>query len=308
MLQQAMLVMTHLAISDTLVPLQLSKVRKAKSMKLSSDQLAITSTGGYRTVQSNKGVHQGTWYFEVTVKELGETGHCRLGVGTTRQEIDGPCGYTQESFGFRDVDGSKVTEGWRHDYGKPYAAGDTVGCAHCARDTEPLGCDFCIACVSTSRTSGRDSVPAVVLVMYPATDPCSCRVYLHLPPGGATMEAKAQIVKWKGRLFQTVDEQQLKAKSLPGSALGFCINGEWQVCTLRMIQHFSIASITTQHTLAVEQCGCRISQLRTLLTNSTIPAGSRVQGLSRGHVLRSGLSVHQAQPQSARGHLIQLWP
>lgn len=57
----------------------------------------------------------------------------------------------------------------------------------------------------------------------------TCRVYMHLPQGGQTMEAKAEIVRWKGRLFQTVNDQLLKAKPLKGSILGYTVNGEWQV-------------------------------------------------------------------------------
>lgn len=108
--------------------MQLSKARKAKHAKLSADHTTVSSTGGYRSVQSNKGVRVGTWYFEIEVIHLGETGHSRLGIGTERQEIDGPCGYNENSYGFRDVDGSKVHKGWREPYSEGYREGDVVGC------------------------------------------------------------------------------------------------------------------------------------------------------------------------------------
>lgn len=80
-------------------------------------------------MQSNRGAFCGTWFFEIDVSHLGPTGHARLGVGTVKQEIDAPCGYTQGSYGYRDVDGSKVTEGLRSPYAAAYKEGDTIGCA-----------------------------------------------------------------------------------------------------------------------------------------------------------------------------------
>lgn len=161
-------------------PMQLSKARKAKAMKVLPDGRTVTSVGGYRSVQSNRGAHVGTWYLEIAVAHLGTSGHCRLGVGTSGQDVEGPCGYTEASFGFRDVDGSKVTKGWREAYGEAYGEGDVVG------------------------------------------------VYLHLPEGGRPMEQKADIVRWKGRLYQTVTEPPEPARPLSGSVLGFTINGKWQ--------------------------------------------------------------------------------
>ena len=60
---------------------------------------------------------------------LGATGHCRLGVGSHKQEMEAPCGYTDASYGFRDVDGSKVHKSSREAYAAGYKEGDVVGCA-----------------------------------------------------------------------------------------------------------------------------------------------------------------------------------
>ena len=46
------------------------------------------------------------------------------------------------------------------------------------------------------------------------------------------MEPKSEIVRWKGRLYQTPLEPDEAAKPLEGSALGFSVNGNWQVCAL----------------------------------------------------------------------------
>ena len=50
-----------------------------------------------------------------------------------------------------------------------------------------------------------------------------------MPEGGRPMEPKSQIVRWKGRLYQTPLEAEEAATPLQGSALGFAVNGKWQV-------------------------------------------------------------------------------
>ncbi len=37
--------------------------------------------------RATRGVHKGTWYFEVRVTHLGATGHCRLGWSTKKGEL-----------------------------------------------------------------------------------------------------------------------------------------------------------------------------------------------------------------------------
>ena len=108
--------------------LQVSKPRRAKAIKVSSDRLTISSECGYRSAQSSRGAHAGTWYFEISVTRLGETGHCRLGIGTHKQEVEAPCGYTQASFGVRDIDGAKIHKSLREDYAKGFKEGDVIGC------------------------------------------------------------------------------------------------------------------------------------------------------------------------------------
>lgn len=110
------------------LPIQISKARRGKHTKISPDNMSFSSAEGYRSAQSNRGTYFGTWFFEISVVHLGSTGHCRLGVGTARQEIDAPCGYTESSFGYRDVDGSKVFKAWREPFAEPYKEGDTIGC------------------------------------------------------------------------------------------------------------------------------------------------------------------------------------
>jgi len=42
------------------------------------------------------------------------------------------------------------------------------------------------------------------------------------------MEVKTDLVLWRGRKYQTVPEPAKPAEPLPGSMLGFAVNGEWR--------------------------------------------------------------------------------
>jgi Set1/Ash2 histone methyltransferase complex subunit ASH2 len=67
-------------------PVVLSKADKAQQLALSEDRLSVTGCKGYRSVRATHGAHEGTWYCEVTVTRLGETGGCRRGTRGGRGE------------------------------------------------------------------------------------------------------------------------------------------------------------------------------------------------------------------------------
>ncbi|KAK6141684.1 hypothetical protein DH2020_024577 [Rehmannia glutinosa] len=106
----------------------LSKVYKAEKVELSEDRLSASSTKGYRMVRATRGVTEGAWYFEIKVVHLGETGHTRLGWSTDKGDLQAPVGYDGNSFGYRDIDGSKVHKALREKYGdEGYKEGDVLG-------------------------------------------------------------------------------------------------------------------------------------------------------------------------------------
>lgn len=105
----------------------LSKVHKAEKVELSDDRLSAGSTKGYRMVRATRGVREGAWYFEIKVVNLGETGHTRLGWSTDKGDLQAPVGYDGNSFGYRDVDGSKVHKALTENYGYGYKEGDVIG-------------------------------------------------------------------------------------------------------------------------------------------------------------------------------------
>ncbi|XAR54298.1 hypothetical protein NMG60_11029361 [Bertholletia excelsa] len=106
----------------------LSKVYKAEKVELSDDRSSAGSTKGYRMVRATRGVVEGAWYFEIKVVKLGETGHTRLGWTTEKGDLQAPVGYDANSFGYRDIDGSKIHKALREKYGEEgYLEGDVIG-------------------------------------------------------------------------------------------------------------------------------------------------------------------------------------
>ncbi|WOL03781.1 hypothetical protein Cni_G12501 [Canna indica] len=106
----------------------LSRVYKAEKVELSDDRLTAGSTKGYRMVRATRGVQEGAWYFEMKVVKLGETGHTRLGWTTDKGDLQAPVGYDLNSFGYRDIDGSKIHRAQREKYGdEGYGEGDVIG-------------------------------------------------------------------------------------------------------------------------------------------------------------------------------------
>ncbi|KAJ9558847.1 hypothetical protein OSB04_013461 [Centaurea solstitialis] len=106
----------------------LSKVYKAEKVELSEDRLSAGSCKGYRMVRATRGVMDGAWYFEIKVVSLGETGHTRLGWSTEKGDLQAPVGYDGNSYGYRDIDGSKVHKALREKYGdEGYVEGDVIG-------------------------------------------------------------------------------------------------------------------------------------------------------------------------------------
>ncbi|KAI7982222.1 Protein TRAUCO [Camellia lanceoleosa] len=106
----------------------LSKVSKAEKVDLSEDRLTAASIKGYRMVRATRGVVDGAWYFEIKVVNLGETGHTRLGWSTEKGDLQAPVGYDGNSYGYRDIDGTKVHKALRENYGEEgYVEGDVIG-------------------------------------------------------------------------------------------------------------------------------------------------------------------------------------
>eukprot|EP00271_Cylindrocystis_brebissonii_P004738 TRINITY_DN16571_c0_g1_i1.p1 TRINITY_DN16571_c0_g1~~TRINITY_DN16571_c0_g1_i1.p1 ORF type:complete len:543 (+),score=103.07 TRINITY_DN16571_c0_g1_i1:382-2010(+) len=125
-------------VDEDLVPLQpapapedremvLSARNKASQIILTPDKLGASGSKGYRMVRATRGVVEGAWYFEVTVVELGATGHTRLGWCTPDGDLQAPVGTDSNSYAYRDLQGCTCHEALRQPYGEAYGEGDTIG-------------------------------------------------------------------------------------------------------------------------------------------------------------------------------------
>ncbi|PKI79202.1 hypothetical protein CRG98_000494 [Punica granatum] len=106
----------------------LSRFYKAEKVEVSEDRMSAMSSKGYRMVRATRGVLQGAWYFEIKVVRLGDTGHTRFGWSTEMGDLQAPVGYDANSYGYRDIDGSKIHKARREKYGEEgYKEGDVIG-------------------------------------------------------------------------------------------------------------------------------------------------------------------------------------
>ncbi|KAJ3326560.1 transcription factor, contains a PHD finger motif, partial [Blyttiomyces sp. JEL0837] len=60
---------------------------------------------GYRMAKSSHGVYDGFWYYEITFNS-NEQGHARVGWSQISGDLQGPCGYDQFSYSYRDSPGT----------------------------------------------------------------------------------------------------------------------------------------------------------------------------------------------------------
>lgn len=75
--------------------------QKAEKVELSLDKMQASSEKGYRMVRATRGITEGAWYFEIIVKDLGKTGHTRLGWSTWKGDLQAPVGFDANSYAFR---------------------------------------------------------------------------------------------------------------------------------------------------------------------------------------------------------------
>jgi Set1/Ash2 histone methyltransferase complex subunit ASH2 len=80
-------------------------------------------------VRASHGAHEGCFYFEATITNLGPSGGARIGWSTRRAELQAPVGYDAHGFGVRAATGEKVSGAVRRPYGVPFSApGSVLGC------------------------------------------------------------------------------------------------------------------------------------------------------------------------------------
>lgn len=83
----------------------------APQVKITDDGMIAQNDKGYRMAKASHGVWEGKWYFEVTILE--HTGNCRyfmdlfrIGWSQISGDLQGPCGFDQFSYSYRDSPGT----------------------------------------------------------------------------------------------------------------------------------------------------------------------------------------------------------
>lgn len=111
----------------------LSTTFKDRRVRVSEDRLTVTGdkSTGYQTILAEHSANFGEWYFEVTIEDLPEDSHVRIGWSTRRTRFDQPLGSDCFSYSMRDLDCARITLAKRWDYSKSekkLKTGDVIGC------------------------------------------------------------------------------------------------------------------------------------------------------------------------------------
>jgi Set1/Ash2 histone methyltransferase complex subunit ASH2 len=83
---------------------------RAPQMKLSEDRLTVYGEKGYSMVRATHGVSNGSWYFEVIVKDKPNNSALRVGWAQQLANLQAPCGYDKFGYSWRSRKGTKFHE------------------------------------------------------------------------------------------------------------------------------------------------------------------------------------------------------
>jgi Set1/Ash2 histone methyltransferase complex subunit ASH2 len=108
---------------------------KIECLKISQDSLSVTGAKGYRSITANYPIIEGTYFFEVKIEKSnssvpysGISPQVRIGVATMKFDKEISLGSDQNSYAYKSLDGSRVHEGIKSDYGERFNEGDIIGC------------------------------------------------------------------------------------------------------------------------------------------------------------------------------------
>lgn len=97
----------------------LARQNSAPQVRISDDLMSIKNDKGYRMARASFGASEGTWYYEITIKDTPSNGHSRLGWSTQRGDKQAPVGYDKFSYSYRDT-GDIFHQSKGKPYGKAY--------------------------------------------------------------------------------------------------------------------------------------------------------------------------------------------
>ncbi|GAA5900148.1 Bre2p, partial [Sporobolomyces salmoneus] len=217
---------------------------------LTQDAQSVTTDKGWRGIRTNVGMRYGDWYWEFRIDragggregEAGENSWVRVGVGRRESGLNAPVGVDGYSYGIRDKTGDKVHKSHPQQYGKPFSSGTTIG-VYLSLPPPPTE--------SSTKTSVRDPHKIMrkrVPILYKNQLYFEQLEYnsskemdeLLVDPVLKAKQLEAEEKKKKSKLQAApgtkVDSNSEKNKgppmrelpNLPGSKLGFWIDGEFQ--------------------------------------------------------------------------------
>lgn len=108
---------------------------RAPQLKLSEDRMCVTGEKGYSMVRATHGVSNGSWYFEVTIKDKPNSSALRIGWAQQLANLQAPCGYDKFSYSWRSRKGTRFHDSIGKTYSRlvedqsssGYTTGDVLG-------------------------------------------------------------------------------------------------------------------------------------------------------------------------------------
>ncbi|CAH1794690.1 unnamed protein product [Owenia fusiformis] len=101
---------------------------RAPQLKISDDRLSVVGEKGYSMVRATHGVTHGSYYFEVTIKDMAPETAVRLGWAQALGNLQAPCGYDKFSYSWRSKKGTRFHESrGKHYCEGGFGQGDTLG-------------------------------------------------------------------------------------------------------------------------------------------------------------------------------------
>jgi Set1/Ash2 histone methyltransferase complex subunit ASH2 len=166
----------------------------------------------------------GTFYWEAELSHLGATGHARLGWSTRASDVGGPVGYDAHGYGFRDITGEGVHCGWRRAVGGGTLGGTSGSGASPFKEGDVVGLLLHAPAVAAEGGAG------------PSTSAAALK-----KSSEAAAEAKEEDAADANAAGNDADDDEAAAAGaaeaaaaqdlpppIPGSFVGFCVNGVWQ--------------------------------------------------------------------------------
>ena len=80
---------------------------RAPTLKVSDDRLSATGEKGYALLRASHSVTKGSWYYEVTVKQMPTGSASRIGWSQKLGNLQAPLGYDKFGYSWRSRKGTR---------------------------------------------------------------------------------------------------------------------------------------------------------------------------------------------------------